>query len=141
MIVKGTLSGIGSGAENPYTGLRYINHIEFSDRDDFMVNQKHRVGMTQYIYDKLTSSFGRDVELSFTSNKKLLLAIRVGGKVFRVEEPCTSALRSTLRGGYIDFAMKNAAWLLLFFIPGYFVYFYIRSQESKELKRAAFVFD
>ena len=97
--------------------------------------------MTQYIHDKLSASFGQDVELSFTSNKKLLLAIRVNGKTYRVEDPCTSALRKTLRGGYIDYAMYVASWALLFFIPGYLVFFYIRSRESKELKRAAFAFD
>jgi hypothetical protein len=141
VIVKGTLSAIGSGEQNPYTGLRFINHIEFYNRDDFVVNQNHRIGMTQYIYDKLSRSLGSEVELSFTTNKKLLLAIRAGGKVFRVEYPCSSALRSCLRGFFIDFAMRTASWLLLFFIPGYFVFFYIRHRESKELKRAAFAFD
>lgn len=139
MIVKGVLSFLGSGATNTQSGFSAYNSIGFADGQELMVDQSNRIAAPAYLADKLSLGIGKNVEISLTNNKRLITAVKIDGRVYKIDsiQPWMTTVAST--GLAKIFNMLG--WVTIVFPPLFVLYLFFGFQVKSEIVSAAKAFD
>lgn len=139
MIVKGKLSYLGSGVVNSTTGFTAYNSIGFENGQELMVDQSTRIAVPQYLADKLTRLIGKDIELSLTNNKQLLVAVKADGQVYRIDG-IKSWMCTTASSG-VGKMLVMMGWVTIVFPPLFVLYLIFAALIKSQIVSAAKVFD
>lgn len=139
MIVKGTLSHLGSGVVDSMTGASAYGSIGFEGGQEVLVNQSTRIVVPQYLADKLTMLLGKNVEISLTDNRRLIVAVKADGQVYRIDgiKPWMCTASSTGIGKM--FMMMG--WGTIAFPPLFVLYLFFAYSIKNQIVSAAKAFD
>lgn len=139
MIAKGTLSYLGSGVVDSTTGYTAYNSIGFENGQEVLVDQSTRIAVPQYLADKLTRLIGKNVEISLTDNKRLVVAVKADGQVYRIDgiKPWMCTTASTGIGKM--FVMMG--WVTIVFPPLFVLYLIFAYSIKNQIVSAAKAFD
>lgn len=139
MIVKGVLSSLGSGFTNGLSGFTAYGSIGFSDGTDLLIDQSTRIAVPSYLSDKLSSALGQEVEVSLTENKRIVAALRINGRVYKIDEVQKWMMIIASSGITRLFVTMGLGTIV--FPPLFIVYLLVASTVKNQIATAARAFD
>jgi hypothetical protein len=137
MIVKGILSTLGSGSN--LNGICTYNSIGFEDGQEIIVNQTTRIAVPGYIADKLSLNLGKHLEISLTDNKKLVTAVKIDGRIYRIDG-IQSWMPLVVSDG-LGKIFIQMGWPTIVFPPLFILYMIFSSQAKNQILSSAKAFD
>jgi hypothetical protein len=130
MIISGTLQTIGSGVIHHNYGCTGFNSISFDSTEVFAGANK-QIFVPNYLADKVSLGLGKSVQISISENKRLITAIKIDGKVYKLDG-IQNWVRQVFRGSFLNLKLLLGSFSIVF-PPLLLLYIPLRISETKEL--------